>query len=76
MAIKLYTRGFDYAKELVGQGRFVLDDRDMWSEHQPSTQEEKAKGRTMKEIWAIILGQMLGAVIGGAILWLILRTII
>jgi hypothetical protein len=40
MAIKLNRRGFDHAKELVGQGKFVLDERDMWSEHQPSTKAE------------------------------------
>jgi hypothetical protein len=30
----------DYAKELVSKGRVVVDDRDAWSEHQPSTQQE------------------------------------
>jgi hypothetical protein len=42
VAIKLNERGFDHAKELVGQRRFVLDERDMWSEHQPSTKQENA----------------------------------
>jgi hypothetical protein len=40
MAAKLNKKGFDYAKELVAQGKVVSDDRDAWSEHQPSTQEE------------------------------------
>src|SRR5690348_7256055 len=40
MAAKLNKKGFDYAKELVAQGKVVSDDRDAWSEHHPSTQEE------------------------------------
>ena len=38
--VKLNRRGFQHAKGLIGDGRFVADDRDMWSEHQPSTQDE------------------------------------
>ena len=40
MAVKLYKPGFDYAKELVNEGRVVFDDRDAWSEDQPSTQQQ------------------------------------
>src|SRR4029453_15040326 len=40
MAVKLNKRAFDHAKELVGAGKVVLDERDAWSEHQPSAQQE------------------------------------
>ena len=40
MAVKLNRSGFDHAKELIVSGRFVFDERDAWSEHQPSTQQE------------------------------------
>jgi hypothetical protein len=40
LATKLNTRAFDYGKELVLKGRVVFDERDAWSEHQPSAQEE------------------------------------
>jgi len=36
MAVNLHRAGFDHAKELVGEGKVVLDERDDWSEHQPS----------------------------------------
>ena len=39
-AVKLNRSGFDHAKRLVDQGKVVRDDRDLWSEHQPSTQDE------------------------------------
>jgi hypothetical protein len=38
--VKLNRSGFDHAKRLVGQGKVVRDDRDKWSEHQPSTEDE------------------------------------
>lgn len=38
--MKLNQRAYDHAKRLVEEGKFVLDGRDAWSEHQPSTQEE------------------------------------
>jgi hypothetical protein len=38
--MKLNERAYDYAKKLIAEGKFVLDDRDDWSEHQPSTQDE------------------------------------
>lgn len=40
MAVKLYKRGFDFAKQLVKEGKVAIDERDAWSEHQPSTQKE------------------------------------
>jgi hypothetical protein len=40
MATKLYQPGFDHAKKLVKDKKVVLDDRDAWSEHQPSAQQE------------------------------------
>lgn len=40
MAPRLNQRAFDHAKQLIEEGRFVLDDRDMWSEHQPTAQQE------------------------------------
>jgi hypothetical protein len=40
MAVKLSRTAYDYAKSLVKEGRVVLDERDDWSEHQPSAQQE------------------------------------
>jgi hypothetical protein len=40
MAVKLNRAGYDHAKGLVEGGHVVLDDRDDWSEHQPSAQQE------------------------------------
>jgi hypothetical protein len=40
MAVKLHRAAFDYAKELIQNGKVVVDDRDQWSEHQPSTEKE------------------------------------
>lgn len=40
MTVKLNNRAFDHAKELVNEGRVVFDDRDAWSEHKPSAQQE------------------------------------
>jgi hypothetical protein len=40
MAVKLNQRGYDYAQRLVEDDRVVLDERDDWSEHQPSTHEK------------------------------------
>jgi hypothetical protein len=36
----LNRRAFDHAKELVKDGKFVFDERDAWSEHQPSAEQE------------------------------------
>ena len=40
MAVKLYNPGYDHAKQLVADGKVVIDERDDWSEHQPSAAEE------------------------------------
>jgi hypothetical protein len=40
MAVKLNRRAYDHAKELIDNGTFVFDERDAWSEHRPSTQQE------------------------------------
>jgi hypothetical protein len=40
MAVKLNARAFEHAKQLVGKEQFVYDERDGWSEHQPSAAEE------------------------------------
>jgi hypothetical protein len=40
MAIKLSRRSYEHAQKLVREGKVVLDDRDDWSEHQPSSAEE------------------------------------
>jgi len=40
MAVKLNRKAFDHAKTLIGKGKVVVDDRDAWSEHQPSAKEE------------------------------------
>lgn len=40
MAVKVHRAGFEHAKSLVQDGKVVLDERDDWSEHQPSAQEE------------------------------------
>jgi hypothetical protein len=38
--MKLNQAGYDHAKQLVSDGKVVLDERDDWSEHQPTTDEE------------------------------------
>jgi hypothetical protein len=40
MSVKLHRSGFDHAKKSVSEGHVVLDERDDWSEHQPSAKEE------------------------------------
>jgi hypothetical protein len=40
MAVKLNKKAFDHAKALIKEGRYVLDDRDAWSEHQPTAEQE------------------------------------
>jgi hypothetical protein len=42
MATTLNREAFEHAKRLIAQGHVVEDERDQWSEHQPSTQEENA----------------------------------
>jgi len=40
MSVTLNNKGFDFAKKLINEGHVVADDRDAWSKHQPSAQEE------------------------------------
>jgi hypothetical protein len=40
MSVKLHNSAYQYARELVGDGKVVFDERDAWSEHQPSAEEE------------------------------------
>jgi hypothetical protein len=40
MAAKLNKKAFDHARKLIKDGRVVRDERDAWSEHQPSAKEE------------------------------------
>jgi len=40
MAVHLNRRAFNHAKELINEGKVVLDERGAWSEHQPSAQKE------------------------------------
>lgn len=40
MATKLNKPAFEQAKKLIEQGKFVFDEKDRWSEDQPSTQDE------------------------------------
>ena len=42
MAVKLNRTAYDHAKRLVEEGEVVLDERDDWSEHQPSAATENA----------------------------------
>ena len=42
MAVKLHRAGARHARQLVQAGQLVYDDRDAWSEHQPSTEQENA----------------------------------
>ena len=40
IAIRLNNRAYQQAKRLIGEGRFVADDRDAWSEHRPPAAKE------------------------------------
>jgi hypothetical protein len=40
MTAKLHRKGYDHARELVEHGHVVRDQRDDWSEHQPSAGAE------------------------------------
>jgi hypothetical protein len=42
MAATLNQRAFDHARELIADGRYTIDDRGEWSEHQPSAQRENS----------------------------------
>ena len=38
--VRLNETAYDHAKALVAEGKAVIDERDDWSEHQPSAREE------------------------------------
>jgi hypothetical protein len=40
MAVKLHRPGVEHAESLARAGHVVVDDRDAWSEHQPSADDE------------------------------------
>ena len=40
MAVKLNRKAFEHAKTLVLERKYVYDERDDWSEHQPSAEDE------------------------------------
>jgi hypothetical protein len=40
MTVKLNERAYRHAKKLVHDGNVVIDERDAWSEHQPSARQE------------------------------------
>jgi hypothetical protein len=40
MAVKLNETAYDHARDLIAAGRYMIDDRDAWSEHQPSARQE------------------------------------
>lgn len=40
MAVKLSRTAFEHAGRLIKEGRAVYDERDDWSEHQPSAEDE------------------------------------
>jgi hypothetical protein len=42
MAVKLNRPGYEHAKRLIEAGKFIDDERDAWSDHHPSTQNENA----------------------------------
>jgi hypothetical protein len=40
MAVELNRTAYDYAQARLSAGKVIYDERDAWSEHQPSTQQE------------------------------------
>jgi hypothetical protein len=40
MAVRLNETAFDHAKALIRDGKYVADERDAWSEHEPSAEQE------------------------------------
>lgn len=40
MTVKLNQTSYDHARQLIEHRKMVLDDRDAWSEHQPSAADE------------------------------------
>jgi hypothetical protein len=40
MAVTLNERAYAFARQLIAEGRVVLDERNEWGEHRPSAQQE------------------------------------
>ena len=40
VTVKLRRTSYEFAQQLVRTGRYIFDERDAWSEHQPSTRAE------------------------------------
>jgi hypothetical protein len=40
MAVKLHRSAYEHAKKLIQEKKVVRDERDAWSEHQPSATQE------------------------------------
>jgi hypothetical protein len=40
MAVKVHRSAYEHAQQLIKDGHVALDERDDWSEHQPSAAEE------------------------------------
>jgi hypothetical protein len=40
MAVKLNNRAVEHATKLINNRQYVYDDRDAWSEHQPTAKQE------------------------------------
>jgi hypothetical protein len=40
MTIKLSQKGFEHARNLIESGEIAIDERDDWSEHQPTAADE------------------------------------
>ncbi len=41
MAVRLNRNAYDHARQLIEDRKVMLDERDDWSEHQPSAQQER-----------------------------------
>jgi hypothetical protein len=42
VTVKLHRAGLTHAQRLIDNGKAVLDERDAWSEHEPSARQENA----------------------------------
>lgn len=40
MVVRLHDSAYDYASRLIDEAHYVFDERDAWSEHEPSAAEE------------------------------------
>jgi hypothetical protein len=47
MPTKLNKRAFEHAKNLISNGKCVKDEKDKWSEHQPSAMTKISSLRKM-----------------------------